>query len=83
MMRNAELRDDLLCSVRRRSWLLAVHGYVEVDRSETAVVFQTESAKRVSLHPPNHAGHVPETLINDAFDVAGLTPPAWDVFWCD
>lgn len=38
---------------------------------------------RLSLRGPNQDGHVPEILVNDAFDAAGLTPPAWDVFWCD
>ena len=62
---------------------LRQRGYVEVDRSDIAVVFENNSAHRVSIHPQNRDGHLPEILVNDAFDAAGLEPPAWDVFWCD
>lgn len=62
---------------------LAVRDYVEIDRSDIAVIFQNSSARRLYIRPPNQDGHVPEILVNDAFDAAGLIPPAWDVFWCD
>jgi hypothetical protein len=32
---------------------------------------------------PNVNGDVPEALINDALDNAGLPVPSWRVFWCD
>ena len=32
---------------------------------------------------PNLDGNLPEMLVNDAFEAAGLTSPRWDVFWCD
>lgn len=41
------------------------------------------AGQRLSLRGPNVNGDLPEVLVNDAFDTAGLSPPEWNVFWCD
>ena len=37
----------------------------------------------LTFHAPNVNGDVPEALVNDALDNAGLPVPSWTVFWCD
>ena len=31
----------------------------------------------------NENGDLPEIIVNDAFDAAGLPVPQWTVHWCD
>lgn len=37
----------------------------------------------ISIRRPNVNGDVPENLVADAFDAAGLPLPPWNVHWCD
>lgn len=62
---------------------LASVSYRDVDRIEGVVIFEHPQGRRLYLHAPNENGDIPEMLVNDAFDAAGLDPPAWNVFWCD
>lgn len=57
-------------------------GFSEIDRGDLTIDFEREGELLV-LRAPNVNGHVPEVLVNDAFDAAGIAPPQWDVFWCD
>lgn len=61
---------------------LASVGFHLIGRSPEGRAF-LRGKQRLSIRAPNQDGHLPEILVNDAFDVAGLTPPAWEVFWCD
>lgn len=57
-------------------------GFREVAHTDATVIFARDDGERVLVHAPNADGNVPESLVNDAFDVGGLSPPPWDVFWC-
>lgn len=37
----------------------------------------------VAVPPPNVFGGIPEELLADAFDAAGVPPPKLPVGWCD
>lgn len=58
-------------------------GFAPSGRTEATVRFRAPSGTLITLRAPNIHGDVPEVLINDAFDAAGLAPPSWVVFWCD
>lgn len=62
---------------------LARIGFVLVSRTEATLIYERADGRRFQTRAPNVSGAVPEAVANDAFDTAGLTPPAWDVFWCD
>lgn len=36
-----------------------------------------------TIRLPNVNGDLPEIVVDDAFQQAGLTVPRWDVHWCD
>lgn len=57
-------------------------GFRPAEATSESRIFR-RSGERLSIRGPNVNGDVPEILVNDAFDAAGLQPPAWDVFWCD
>jgi hypothetical protein len=57
-------------------------GFRRAGRTERNSLFR-RADDIVIIHAPNVDGHVPEILVNDAFDAAGLPCPAWHVFWCD
>ena len=48
---------------------------------ETAIFLRGD--ENLTVHAPNVNGDVPEALVNDALDNAGLPVPSWRVFWCD
>ena len=58
-------------------------GFAEAGRTEASCIFRHPDGRQVIVRRPNVDGHVPEILVDDAFDAAGLPPPRWDVFWCD
>ncbi len=59
-------------------------GFRRVGQTEGTVRFRADRPDRlITVRAPNVNGDVPEALINDAFDAAGLIPPTWNVFWCD
>lgn len=62
---------------------LTERGFREVGRTETSILFGHPDGDRVVIHAPNLDGNIPEALVDDAFDSAGLIPPSWSVFWCD
>lgn len=62
---------------------LAKLGFRDVGRTEASVIFARPDGRRAVIHAPNADGNLPEALVNDAFDAAGLIPPSWSVFWCD
>lgn len=64
-----------------REYVLSI-GFREIARFEETVNFE-RGAELLTTRRPNVNGHVPESLVNDAFDAASLAPPPWDVFWCD
>ena len=57
-------------------------GFEIIGSTNEADVF-ARGAEIVTIRKPNVNGHIPEILIEDAFDSAGLPPPSLDVFWCD
>ena len=57
-------------------------GYRRAGATEQNVLFISDTSL-VTIRMPNVQGHVPELLVNEAFDVAEVEPPKWDVFWCD
>ena len=63
------------------AYILA-EGFRQIGGSAEGRAFVKEDL-RLSVRAPNQDGHIPEILVNDAFDAAGLVPPTWDVFWCD
>ncbi len=59
-------------------------GFERVGQTEATIRFSADGGARlITVRAPNVNGDVPESLINDAFDTAGLSQPRWDVFWCD
>ena len=62
---------------------LEASGYTEAERTEATRIFVRRDGGRILFRVPNQDGHLPEILVNSAFDAAGLIPPKWDVFWCD
>ncbi len=37
----------------------------------------------MTIHKPNVHGDLPEILVNDACDTAGIEPPNLPTHWCD
>ena len=62
---------------------LAKHGFRETGRTGSTVIFDGPDPARLLLRAANTDGNLPEIIVNSAFDTAGVTPPKWDVFWCD
>ena len=60
-----------------------VVAHLQLGFRPAAATSESRIFRRLSIRGPNVDGDVPEILVNDAFDAAGLQPPAWDVFWCD
>ena len=58
-------------------------GYREVARTERTVLFVRADGVRLLVRAPNVDGNVPESLVLDAFETAGLQPPDIRTFWCD
>ena len=58
-------------------------GLKEAGRVERHVIFRGAGNELLILREPNENGHLPEMLVNDAFDAARIPPPQWNVFWCD
>ena len=57
-------------------------GFRSFGAAEGAEVF-VRNGDRFSIRQPSVDGHIPEILVNDAFDAARLEPPPWNVFWFD
>lgn len=55
--------------------VLSAVGFEEVGRTEATIIYRRED-RRFIIHAPNVNGHLPEILMLDAFDAAGLSPPA-------
>ena len=49
-------------------------GFRLVDQTEATVAFAL-GPDRLVIRGPNVHGHLPEMVVNDAFDAAELTPP--------
>ena len=62
---------------------LAGLGYELAVEAQDFRLFQGADGRRLTLRRPNVNGHLPEAIVNDAFDAARLDLPRWDVFWCD
>ncbi len=58
-------------------------GFSEIGSTEEAISFEAPGGRRIVIRKANENGHIPEVLVADAFDTAGVPMPAWDVFWCD
>ena len=58
-------------------------GFQDADRTGSTIAFERPGSARLLLRMPNTDVNIPEILVHDAFDAAGLSPPKWDVFWCD
>lgn len=61
---------------------LTTIGFRFLGSTDEADTFRREGVI-VVVRKPNVHGHLPEILVNDAFETSGLTPPRWDVFWSD
>jgi hypothetical protein len=69
--------DDL------RRWFLA-NGFRQSDGDAISEVWVRPSTGTILVVPaPNVLGRVPENLLADAFDAAGVPPPKLPVAWCD
>ena len=61
---------------------LETAGFTQIGETPEGRAFMRGS-EALTIRLPNLDGNIPEILVNDAFDAAGLTPPKWDVFWRD
>jgi hypothetical protein len=69
--------DDL------RRWFLA-NGFRPSGGDAISEVWVRPSTGTILVVPaPNVLGRVPENLLADAFDAAGVPPPKLPVTWCD
>ena len=57
-------------------------GFRRIGSTEESEAYLRDGVLLV-VRKPNVNGDIPEALVNGAFDAAGLSPPTWDVFWCD
>lgn len=61
---------------------LAGLGYRRV-RSVMGTILFIKGSEVFTIREPNVNGSLPENLVNDAFDTAGLDVPDWPVGWVD
>jgi hypothetical protein len=58
-------------------------GFREIGRTKESLAFEAPDGRRIIIRRANENGHIPEIIVADAFDTAGVTMPKWHVFWCD
>ena len=69
--------DDL------RRWFVA-NGFRPSGGDAISEIWVRPSTRTILVVPaPNVLGRVPENLLADAFDTAGVPPPKLPVTWCD
>lgn len=57
-------------------------GFASIGIDEGAEAFVCD-VRLFSIRLPNVNGDLPEIIVNNAFEAAGLVPPTWNTFWCD
>lgn len=57
-------------------------GFTAAGRTASTFLYQ-RGEDEFTIRIPNQNGDLPEAIINDALDSAGLPVPRWTVHWCD